>query len=369
MKKLNYMAVITAGIMSACSPKVTTEMMTQSFTPQPTNKVMIYGTRDKVPEASRAIGQVQVDTRQASMKKQYTKALNLAVKETAQHGGNVLVVDHSELDKNLLKGTIAYLDGKVADSLTISPTRIKQLQAMTGKQNKSTIKQMENHEQQAIAQRQEEVRQQEIEKLQSLTEPEEENNETWETKEIASGEAASYFDLDNNEKKTGQGIITVSAGPMWTVSKIYISDRDYRKSTKGFAINASFTKMFKNWGVGIEGSHFKADQEDVKYAITYIGPSVMYGGNISEKIWGHISLGLGYSSCHEDYNNRTLSGLGIRESVGIEYMISKSCGLGIDLTRHVSIFKPAEADAFTSKTGESYGYDNIGIIGTLSIHL
>lgn len=82
MKKLNYMAVITAGIMSACSPKVTTEMMTQSFTPQPTNKVMIYGTRDRVPEASRAIGQVQVDTRQASMKKQYTKALNLAVKET-----------------------------------------------------------------------------------------------------------------------------------------------------------------------------------------------------------------------------------------------------------------------------------------------
>ena len=376
MKKLNYMAVITAGIMSACSPKVTTEMMTQSFTPQPTNKVMIYGTRDRVPEASRAIGQVQVDTRQASMKKQYTKALNLAVKETAQHGGNVLVVDHSELDKNLLKGTIAYMDGKVADSLTISPTRIKQLQAMTRKQNKSTIKQMEDHEQQALAQRQEEVRQQEIEKLQSLTEPKEENNETWETKEIASGEAASYFDLDNNEEKTSKGYIKLTVGPVWTSSKLYtnIDGSDYVSGLRGTGIDLSVISMGKGiWSYGFDfyGSQattkIKSNyiENDYSYTLLYVGPCAQIGGNIFD--WMHADLSFGLGMSYMDNNGDSQTGFGGRFALGLEFLVSNQIGIGVEAMRQIATFK--RPDGFNQPKDEAYGIENIGLMAMVRIHL
>ena len=101
MKKYLLFTIVVTTMVS-CAPKVTSEMLTNDFQAQPTNKVMIYGPKDSVPETAKAIGLVTVDGKNTSLRKQYTRAIDLAVKETARNGGNVLVVDNRELKENRL---------------------------------------------------------------------------------------------------------------------------------------------------------------------------------------------------------------------------------------------------------------------------
>ena len=126
MKKYLLFTMVAATMVS-CAPKVTSEMLTNDFQAQPTNKVMIYGPKDNVPETAKAIGQVTIDGKKTSLREQYARAIDLAVTEAAHKGGNVLVVDNRELKENRLKGTIAYTNDKIIDSLTLSANRVKQL--------------------------------------------------------------------------------------------------------------------------------------------------------------------------------------------------------------------------------------------------
>ena len=147
MKKYLLFTIVVTTMVS-CAPRVTSEMLTNDFQAQPTNKVMIYGPKDNVPETAKAIGQVTVDGKNTSLRKQYTRAIDLAVKETARKGGNVLVVDNRELKENRLKGTIAYTNEKIIDSLTLSAYRVSQLQHMPLSKKPTDVKQMDEKEQQ-----------------------------------------------------------------------------------------------------------------------------------------------------------------------------------------------------------------------------
>lgn len=77
--------VLAVG-MVGCSPKVTSEMLTNDFEPQPTNYVMIIGAADELPAGTGAIGHVVVNGRSASVRKQYGRMVSLAVQETARKG-------------------------------------------------------------------------------------------------------------------------------------------------------------------------------------------------------------------------------------------------------------------------------------------
>ena len=164
MKKY-FLFTMVAATMVSCAPKVTSEMLTNDFQAQPTNKVMIYGPKDNVPETAKAIGQVTIDGKKTSLREQYARAIDLAVTEAAHRGGNVLVVDNREIKENRLKGTIAYTNDKIIDSLTLSANRVKQLQHMPISRKPADVKQMGDKEQQEIAQQQETAKVAEEERL------------------------------------------------------------------------------------------------------------------------------------------------------------------------------------------------------------
>ena len=69
MKKYLLFTIVTIALVS-CAPKVTSEMLTNGFQAQPTNKIMIFGPKDSVPETVKAIGQVTVDGKNTSVRKQ-----------------------------------------------------------------------------------------------------------------------------------------------------------------------------------------------------------------------------------------------------------------------------------------------------------
>ncbi len=366
---------MVAATMVSCAPKVTSEMLTNDFQAQPTNKVMIYGPKDSVPETAKAIGLVTVDGKNTSLRKQYTRAIDLAVKETARKGGNVLVVDNRELKENRLKGTIAYTDEKIIDSLTLSAYRVSQLQHMPLSKKPTDVKQMDEKEQQEIAQQKETTRVAEEEKLKTVY---------LRRDSIYKADPEAYFGLLNesddktgsgtvsngkSEKKSRGGMIKVGIGPEWNTSKIYYEGSNYLSYIRGNAVSLSVTSTEgKAYGFGFDlyGSITEADIPSYKYSsyekydltLLYLGPSAVFGGHITDRLRMDIVVSTGVAYFQD--NDYTQIGIGLKSALGLEYMVSKNAGIGLDLLGITSIFgNPSGARL---PKDESYGYQQLGLM-------
>ncbi|WP_143010035.1 hypothetical protein [Prevotella communis] len=374
MKKYLLFTMVAATMVS-CAPKVTSEMLTNDFQAQPTNKVMIYGPKDSVPETAKAIGLVTVDGKNTSLRKQYTRAIDLAVKEAARKGGNVLVVDNRELKENRLKGTIAYTDEKIIDSLTLSAYRVSQLQHMPLSKKPADVKQMGDKEQQEIAQQQETTKAVEQEELMSVY---------LKRDSIYNANPEAYFDLLNeyddktgsgtvsngkSEKKSRGGMIKVGIGPEWNTSKIYYEGSNYLSYIRGNAVSLSVTSTEgKAYGFGFDlyGSITEADIPSYKYSsyekydltLLYLGPSAVFGGHITDRLRMDIVVSTGVAYFQD--NDYTQIGIGLKSALGLEYMVSKNAGIGLDLLGITSIFgNPSGARL---PKDESYGYQQLGLM-------
>ncbi len=369
MKKYLLFTIVVTTMVS-CAPRVTSEMLTNDFQAQPTNKVMIYGPKDNVPETAKAIGQVTVDGKNTSLRKQYTRAIDLAVKETARKGGNVLVVDNRELKENRLKGTIAYTNEKIIDSLTLSAYRVSQLQHMPLSKKPTDVKQMDEKEQQEIAQQKETTRVAEEEKLKTVY---------LKCDSIYNADPEAYFGLlnesddktDNNksEKKSRGGMIKVGIGPEWNTSKVYYEGSNYLSYIRGNAVSLSVTSTEgKAYGFGFDlyGSITEADIPSYKYSsyekydltLLYLGPSAVFGGHITDRLRMDIVVSTGVAYFQD--NDYTQIGIGLKSALGLEYMVSKNAGIGLDLLGITSIFgNPSGARL---PKDESYGYQQLGLM-------
>ena len=336
MKRLLFW-IATALMMTGCSPSVTSDMLTHDFAPQPTNKVMIYGAKDSVPAAVRAIGKVTVDGKSISVTKQYARALGLAITETARNGGNVLVVDNSEIKENRMKGTIAYTDEAVNKSLTLSAERVAQLQT-TGFAGKSpAVMQMDSAKQQAVVQQQ-------------------------------------VADWEKTHDSRG-GLVKISVGPAWTTSKLYLTydGKEYVTNQRGYALSLSISNTGgKAYGFGCDfyGCYTKIDVPsmlsyvDCSYTMMYLGPCALIGGNLAD--WLRLDASMGLGAVYYQDDGDTKFGFGTRFSLGLEFMVSKNAGLGIDLVRQLSLFKRPEG--FKLPDNEIYGYQQVAVMMTGRFH-
>jgi hypothetical protein len=343
-------------------------MLTNDFQAQPTNKVIIYGPKDNVPETAKAIGQVTVDGKNTSLRKQYTRAIDLAVKETARKGGNVLVVDNRELKENRMKGTIAYTNEKIIDSLTLSAYRVSQLQHMPLSKKPTDVKQMDEKEQQEIAQQQEAARQQEMERQQRI----------YTRQDSLQWAGATDVDWDKDNKDRG-GMFKISAGPMWTTSKIYLTAdaSQYLSNQRGYGIALSLTNTGgKLYGFGADfyASRTSLDipetfhVRDCNYTLMYLGPCALIGGNLTNWLRLDASLGLGLAYYQEDgQTEETEFGFGFRWTIGMEIMVNKTTGIGVDMVRQIGRFKRPEG--FQQPKGEAYGIENLGVMLTARFHM
>lgn len=380
MKKYLLFTIVVTTMVS-CAPKVTSEMLTNDFQAQPTNKVMIYGPKDSVPETAKAIGQVTVDGKNTSLRKQYTRAIDLAVKEAARKGGNVLVVDNRELKENRLKGTIAYTDEKIIDSLTLSAYRVSQLQHMPLSKKPADVKQMGDKEQQEIAQQQETTKAVEQEELMSVY---------LKRDSIYNANPEAYFDLlneyddktgsgtvsnDKSEKKSRGGMIKVGIGPEWNTSKVYYEGSNYLSYIRGNAVSLSVTSTEgKAYGFGFDlyGSITEADIPSYSYSsydkfdltLLYLGPSAVFGGHLTDRLRMDLVVSTGVAYFQD--NDYTQIGIGLKSALGLEYMVSKNAGIGLDLLGMTSIFgNPSGARL---PNNETYGYQQLGLMLTGRFH-
>jgi hypothetical protein len=345
MKKYLFLLIAVVTLVG-CSPQVTSEMVTSGYDPVATNKVMIVESIDKV-EKAQAIGQVTVDGKAESVKSEYGKMLGMAVRETAQKGGNVLVMDYSEMDKNRLNGTMAYTDGEVNDSLTLSVRRIDELKAhLWGKP--ATV---------------------------NTAATKTDKTET-DVPEAATAEAESTG--WQQEEEEPQGIMfKIGAGPMWTTSKLYLTTdaENYVTDQRGYGLNLSIAYTGKNiygFGADFYGVRTEIDiPNNIRYygnkpdyLMMYLGPSALIGGNITPWLRLDASLGLGLAYYHDDGQNEI--GFGSRMTVGMEIMVTKTLGIGIDGVRQRCVF--SKPDGFKQPDNESYGFDHLGAMLTVRFH-
>ena len=344
MKKYFFLLIVT-GALVGCSPQVTSELVTEGLSPQPTNKVMIVGEGESTGDMQ-TIGQVTVDGKSESVKGQYGKMLGLAVRETAQKGGNMLVVDNSEIGKNLLKGTMGHTDGKVIDSLTLSVKRIDELKAhLWGKP--ATV---------------------------NTAATKTDKTET-DVPEAATAEAES---TGWQQEEESQGIMfKIGAGPMWTTSKLYLTTdaKNYVTDQRGYGLNLSIAytgNKIYGFGADFYGSRTEIEIPDnfmyignkPDYIMMYLGPSALIGGNITPWLRLDASLGLGLAYYHDDGQNEI--GFGSRMTVGMEIMVTKTLGIGIDGVRQRCVF--SKPDGFKQPDNESYGFDHLGAMLTVRFH-
>lgn len=364
-----YMLFSLVAAMVGCSPKVTSEMQMWDFEPQPTNKVMIFGANDDVPAEAKAIGRVFVDGKGASVRKQYGKMLNLAVKETARKGGNVLVIDTVDVKNNCVKSTVAYVDGILADSLTLSDLRVRQLLKMKTIRRKPSVQQMNAAQQQAIISGQEEQRQQEMEMLAQ-----------------ASINQDNYVEDDSWESETSKAVIKdkskeeytlkVAVGPMWTISKMCFPDGSDRYGLRGYGMSLSYAMIKgQNWGFGFDAQYYRKNvttpdnmrtlYKNWDYSVSYAGPCVVARTSISDSFRFFASLGVGLSY-YRDIEGTEL-GYAFRESFGLEYTASKHVDVGVDLVFLESRYQAAGMTELPN--GDKIGINNLGLMATLRYNL
>lgn len=297
MKKLFF--ALAAAVMAGCSssPRVVAEL-TETLPERNQDSVMVYEPEAEMPESARPIGRVKVvdGGMVPPYKCLYGNMLALAVRKTAQSGGNALHVDEHRTPNfsstcHRIWGTMyvvpdSLVDGSLYSSLQrLEDANDKVLAGMVREQSKR----MER--------------------------------------------------LLNNPRD----ILQISAGPSWITSRI-VTSAGYYDSKLGFGLTADYQHLWRNGlGIGVNYMYYSTSfDEGFSVRMHYIGPSlvgsIMLGSN-----WRlNASLGLGYSYYKEygDISYDTLwmqdeysaeSALGTLAQMGIEYKLSKQVGIGLQI--------------------------------------
>ncbi|MBR1546301.1 MAG: porin family protein [Prevotella sp.] len=288
MRKLFLMGAV--ALLTGCStaPRIIADV-TEVLPSQPIEKVMIYEKDQSMPDNARAIGKVKVTDggMTPTYKCMYGGMLTLAVKKTAESGGNALHIDEHKTPN--LASTCHRIWGTmyvVPDSM-VSGNALEVIQQMEEEKDKELLAM--THEQ--IKRREQ---------------------------------------MFNNPSN----ILKMSIGPSWITSEIQTPTRAY-KNKMGFCVDIDYQHLWKSGlGVGINYLyHSTSFDEGYSIKMHYIGPSIVASMKFGDNWRMDASLGLGYSVCKEDngyfIEDHSESNLGVLAQLGIEYMLSKSIGIGI----------------------------------------
>ena len=98
----------------------------------------------------------------------------------------------------------------------------------------------------------------------------------------------------------------------------------------------------------------------------YVGPSFVYAGYLGYKWWAKVEIGAGYALYDDNYQQQ--SGVGIKEALTFDYMVTPKIGLGARLFSFTSIFGK-QPDDYPGDKDETNGIVRIGLAIGLTIHL
>lgn len=315
------LAACWAG-MTACStlPRVSAEP-TISLPSRAADSIAVYEPGQDVPQGTQEIGKVRVMEGGITLttKCLYANMLSLAVKKTAECGGNGLRIDEHKQPSQL--GSSCH---RIRGTMLLLPDSVEKRDAVM------TLQDIEaKYDEELLA----------ISKLQ----------------------------LEKTERmvNTPKNIIKVNAGVSWLNSKFMVGNYVY-KSRSAFDYSIAYEHLWKMFGVGInfEQAKFSFDR-GYKFGVTCIGPDFIFTFMLGKQFRFECLFGVEYTSYKEELYSlsHTDGNVSTRLGASLEYKFAKHLALGIQLdAASLTLDKP---DNVVLEDDERWGIDRGNILAGL----
>ena len=290
----SFWVTIATAALVGCStlPKVTTET-SEKLPSRSADSVMVYGEDKTMPEEARAIGRVKVTDggMTATYKCLFPNVIALAVKKTAECGGNALQIDrHKNPD-------LASSCHRIWATMYVMPDSMVKISSRT-----------------------------------ALQELEERNDAEFLAR--VKGQKLLY----EPTYKGPRDLFKVGLGPAWIISDLQTEKRTY-KSKGGYVLTADYQHIWKSgFGFGINYMYYSTSfDEGFDLQMHYVGPSIMAAYMLNDNWRMDASFGLGYANYMESVESMgyklsaSTSNIGVMSQLGIEYMLSKRVGIGLQV--------------------------------------
>ena len=284
-------ALITLLASCQSAPRVIADLE-GNYPSRKADSVIVYEVGKPVPAEARAIGKVKVTDGGITPTDQclYGNMLALAVKKTAESGGNVLRIDEHKAPSRWTSTC-----HRIWGTMMLMPDSLVTTDSMTS--------------------------------LQEI-----EMNRDKELAEMAKEQISTRDKIYNNPKN----ILRVNAGPAWITSEIETYAQTYKRKS-GFAASVDYQHYWKyGLGLGTNYSFYHTSfDEGFNANIHYIGPSILYAICLGSKWRMDMALGLGYANYTESISSNRVdlstseSGLGSIFQLGIEYRLTDRLGIGL----------------------------------------
>lgn len=318
------MTIMAFGL-SGCqtAPRVIAEL-TEHHPARLADSVIVYELGDQVPAEAKVIGTVKVTDggMTPTYKCLYGSMLTLAVKKTAESGGNAL-----RIDQHKKPSAWSSTCHRIWGSMLLLPDSLVDIDAVSA-----------------------------IQKA--------ELNKDTELANMTKEQISRYERATNNPKNIfnanfGYGIVT---------SKIITDRREY-KNKGGFAADLSYLHFWSLLGVGADFNYFHTSfDEGFDMDLFYIGPSGALGLKLGEKWRFDFTLSLGYGNYKESIWGLSYSegGFAAKSSMNLEYMCTKNIGIGIRISAFSMGLKKPEG--YKGSKDDFYGIHKADFLGGLRFY-
>ena len=331
MKKKDFMKMVLFSAVAVCltscamNPKVTADLM-GTYPQRSADQVVIYEEGDTVPANATVVGKVKVTDggMTGTLDCLYGNVLALAVKKTAESGGNALHIDnHKQPDFvstcHRIWGTMLLLP----DSLVNNASTMKTLQELEKKRDEELLGYIHDQENRA-----------------------------------------------KRARQTPRNIFKVNGGVSFLSSDYQIGNHTYKGRT-GYTLNAAYQHLWGFIGAGLDFSHTAYSfDEGVKTSVNFIGPSLVFSTMLSNKsLWRwDVSMSLGYGWFSEKVAGDKYSEghISAKMGMGIEYKVAKNIGLGLQVG--MSTLKLDKPEGYELKDNEFYGIKHVDVLGGLRFY-
>lgn len=308
MKHIQYSFLLGLVMLASCTgPRILTDVMKVYPLPVPGDSVTVFEVGDPIPNSAEAIGRVSVldQGMTATSRCKYDEVLRIACEETGKAGGNGLALtNHLEpsfwgSSCHQITGTMLHLTDYVVDSLGSNPWQ----EAM------------------------------------------EVNSEKWKK------ERKQYMAPSNTlEANVGYG---------WITSALYSVTGEKYKGKGGMEWGIAYDHVFRSgFGFGAQYAGCRVTLPDGDMNLSYIAPSFVLRER--NKHW-ILKCAVGAGAFIFSQGGYRVTRLGINATLGIEYMVSKSVGIGVSCNAiNVSLPKQEGVDLGEE---EHSGISRINLLG------
>lgn len=166
--------------------------------------------------------------------------------------------------------------------------------------------------------------------------------------------------------------LSANVSPGWITTEVFTPEGKHSWRT-GIGYELGYRCLFKSgYGFGIDYAHSHTSYPSYHYDghysldINYVGPAIVYGGNIGKQWIATVEAGMGYA--HYNNGDESKSGFGTKWGVGVEYQLNKGIGIGIGIRHHVATFSKQENSYYDSDKYTN-GFKRLSINAGLRIYL